>query len=296
MYHPAWEYDDVVNLEINDQLFGDYFKYLSSDIIMLYAGYKKSWAGDFYGPAARDHFIYHLVLSGKATLKTQFNFFTIHQGEGFIIFPGELATYKSDAKEPPTYLWIGFKGDLADTLVNKTGMSIEMPVMYHTDVDTAENYMKGLLSFAIRNTLFSSLQGHGLFYDMLSFWAYENEIAKDRHVKTTNSSITDSYIQNAIVFIEQNYYKDINVSDVATYVQIDASYFSRIFKKAYNMTAVEYLYKFRLRSASNLLQHTPLTIADIAESTGFKTSSYFITSFKKQFNCTPNEFRQLAKS
>lgn len=55
-------------------------------------------------------------------------------------------------------------------------------------------------------------------------------------------------------------------------------------------TAIELITAIRMQKACALLKEGQLTIAEIAEQTGFQTSSYFITAFKKSFGTTPGKY------
>lgn len=55
-------------------------------------------------------------------------------------------------------------------------------------------------------------------------------------------------------------------------------------------TAIELITAIRMEKACALLREGQLTIAEIAEQTGFQTSSYFITAFKKSFGTTPGKY------
>jgi len=48
----------------------------------------------------------------------------------------------------------------------------------------------------------------------------------------------------------------------------------------------------RMNKAKELLLHSDLPIADIAERTGFTNSSYFYRTFKRCNGVTPNEYRR----
>lgn len=55
-------------------------------------------------------------------------------------------------------------------------------------------------------------------------------------------------------------------------------------------TVIELITTIRMEKACALLKEGQLTIAEIAEQTGFQTASYFITAFKKSFGTTPGRY------
>lgn len=55
-------------------------------------------------------------------------------------------------------------------------------------------------------------------------------------------------------------------------------------------TPVELIKTMRMKRACELMKETDLSIADIAEQTGFQTPGYFITVFKNHFGETPGHY------
>ena len=55
--------------------------------------------------------------------------------------------------------------------------------------------------------------------------------------------------------------------------------------------AKEYITRIRIEKAKSLMENPSLSIAEIAEMTGFTSQSYFSTAFKNQTGMTPSQFR-----
>ena len=53
-----------------------------------------------YGPYARNHYLFHYVISGKGLLFANEQEYHIDSGHGFLIVPGEVTTYRADEQEP----------------------------------------------------------------------------------------------------------------------------------------------------------------------------------------------------
>lgn len=63
-----------------------------------------------------------------------------------------------------------------------------------------------------------------------------------------------------------------------------------ICQDASGKTPVELIKTMRMKRACELMKETDLSIADIAEQTGFQTPGYFITVFKNHFGETPGHY------
>lgn len=62
-----------------------------------------------------------------------------------------------------------------------------------------------------------------------------------------------------------------------------------------NMSIFEYILEYRLSQALFLLNNTNRSITEIALQTGFSTTSYFISIFKKKMSLTPFEYKAAMK-
>lgn len=101
-------------------------------------------------------------------------------------------------------------------------------------------------------------------------------------------------IKKAMVFIENNYSKQISLTDIADAVNLNSSYLSRLFKKETSLSVTEYLTQFRLEKAKELLKNSSLRLRDIAENVGFNDISYFSNTFKKYTGMSPTEYRAIS--
>lgn len=96
-------------------------------------------------------------------------------------------------------------------------------------------------------------------------------------------------MERIIDFIQQNYYKNLTLNDLAEYALCSKYHFSRLFKKATGNTPMAYLRKIRLERALEQLTGTNRTIVDIATSCGFESLSGFYKAFEKQYNRPPGK-------
>jgi AraC-like DNA-binding protein len=85
----------------------------------------------------------------------------------------------------------------------------------------------------------------------------------------------------------------LNVEQIADRVSLSSRYIRQIFKAATGMTIADYILTTRMDNVKRLLRETRLSIAEIAEQSGFLTKSHFYTAFKKAAGMTPNEYRML---
>jgi len=71
--------------------------------------------------------------------------------------------------------------------------------------------------------------------------------------------------------------------------------FYRKLKTISNMTPTEFIRHVRLQKAAHYLRSTQLTVSEIFYKTGFNNQSYFYREFKKEFQHSPKEYRDMQK-
>jgi AraC-like DNA-binding protein len=94
-------------------------------------------------------------------------------------------------------------------------------------------------------------------------------------------------INISIKYIHNNFERDITLGDIARFVFLSPSYFTRAFKDETGMSPISYLLKVRIERAQELLADTSLKISDIALSVGFSNQQRFNEMFKKYVHQTP---------
>nr|WP_314464895.1 AraC family transcriptional regulator [uncultured Clostridium sp.] len=92
-------------------------------------------------------------------------------------------------------------------------------------------------------------------------------------------------------FIEQNYEKRLTLGDIAHSAGVSKREALRCFQCSIPLSPIEYLNKYRLNQAKILLLHTDRSITDIAERSGFESTSYFDRLYKREYHMTPGRHR-----
>lgn len=99
-------------------------------------------------------------------------------------------------------------------------------------------------------------------------------------------------VKKACDFINENYTNDISLENVANYIGLNASYFSKLFKDATGITFVKYLEKQRMEEAIKLIRNTNMMISEIGIKVGYNSPNYFSRVFKRFTGLTPDNYRQ----
>ena len=114
----------------------------------------------------------------------------------------------------------------------------------------------------------------------------------DKLLKSGENQEWSHPVRAAIEYMEENYGRQINLSEVAGLAGLSSEYLSRIFKEETGIKFIVYLNNIRLKHALNLLESTNMKVYEIAEKVGYSNLSYFSTVFKKNFGINPFEYRK----
>jgi len=102
-----------------------------------------------------------------------------------------------------------------------------------------------------------------------------------------------------ILYIQQNYSSKITLDELAEHINISKSECCRCFKRSIGITPIEYLMKYRILMAVNLIQNSDPRnrfFSDLSSKVGFNNASYFNKLFRQYIGCTPSEYRRKLKN
>lgn len=261
------------------------------DLGMYQYGQEQCEPGHSFGPAARNHYLFHYVVSGTGTLlannsKGETQTYRIKSGQGFLIFPGQITTYYADPLIPWEYIWLEFDGLRVKEALSLTDLSLDAPVYRPHAKDLREQMMNEMLYIVQhpKEPPFHLIGHLYLFFDYLLRSCQSTKLKQ-------GGKMSDYYIKEALNFIEQNFQNDITVEDIASVCGINRSYFGKIFHHSIGKSPQEFLISYRMVKATELLKLTSLSIADIGKAVGYENPLHFSRAFKTVYGVSPRDWR-----
>lgn len=261
------------------------------DLGLFQFGWERCTPAHSFGPAARNHYLFHYILSGTGTLmaddsKGVTQTYSIKSMQGFMIFPNQITTYVADKQLPREYVWLEFDGLRVKSLLDTIGLSLDKPV-YHARNKSLREDMANEMLYISRHKDESPFHLIGHLYLFLD---YLLRSAADEQLEH-GSKLREFYIHEALTYIEHNFQNEITIEDIAGVCGLNRTYFGKIFKEALGKTPQEFLLNYRMLKAAELLKLTSLSIGDVGLAVGYANQMHFSRAFKNNYGISPREWR-----
>lgn len=265
------------------------------DLGLYQFGRESCTPGHLFGPARRNHYLFHYIIRGRGVLHSDdmhggTNTFSLHGGEGFLIFPDQITTYIADIDNPWEYAWLEFDGLRVKQALEVAGFSPEQPV-YRTEMNELREKLRDEMIYIVDNSETSQFQLIGHLYLFMDYLTRSAEHAG----KVITSRLREFYIREAIAYIENSYQRNITVEEIAEALRLNRSYFGKIFRQATGKTPQRFLMNYRMIKAAEMLAQTERPINEIGASVGYENQMHFSRAFRTIYGIPPREWRNRQK-
>lgn len=141
------------DIPVSDIIFSIFPNENFVDLSLYQFGWERCEPSHTFGPAARNHYLFHYVISGTGMLYADdtsghTHIYQIKSGQGFMIFPNQINTYIADKDLPWEYTWVEFDGLRVREALSITGLSHDAPVYHARSHDMRETMMQEMLYIA----------------------------------------------------------------------------------------------------------------------------------------------------
>ncbi|MDR6554725.1 response regulator [Paenibacillus qinlingensis] len=109
--------------------------------------------------------------------------------------------------------------------------------------------------------------------------------------------VSGAQLESAVAYIHEHYADEqLSLQHVCNHIYMSMSYFSALFKPYTGETFIEYVTRYRLEKAKEMLATTQLKTYELAAKVGYGDPQYFSVIFKRHTGMTPKEFRAANKA
>lgn len=244
-----------------------------ADLNPVQFGYEDCKPSHFYGPAVRTYWLLHYVVSGSGSFTREGKTYQLGAGDLFVIPPYLETYYEADAGHPWRYIWIGFTAGcpLPETL--------RKPVLHCPGAGALFEKMKGCGRLEAGRSAYLT----ACLWELMSLFAEQGKERVD-------------YVEKAISCIHSEYMHDLTVQGLADRLGLDRSYFSSLFKERTGLPPVQYLIRYRMEKAAELMLEHGESPSTAASSVGYPDLYHFSKLFKAHFGLSPREYVKVKKN
>ncbi len=252
---------------------------------LIIVGWEKSYPKFTYSQY-RDMYIIHYIKSGCGTIETDGEKYQLHAGDAFIVRPEQLLIQTADKDDPWELYYFGFNGKLSDEFIDKTVFCNNTIYVTLGEISVSEEIASTAIQ--LNSNTPSIIYNTECISKFLSFF--------DKSKVTTLSppkahTKNQQYIFFVKEYINNNYFKPIKISDMASLLHVNRSYLYRIFKESTDTSIQDYLVSIRITKARTLLDETDLSLNSIATLVGYAHYPTFFKVFKRYTSLSPAEYR-----
>ena len=111
------------------------------------------------------------------------------------------------------------------------------------------------------------------------------------YITQNQKSNNRKVINDILKIIEESYSTNITINDISKEIYLSINYISIIFKKEIGENFSEYLMKYRLEKAKQLLKETNMKVYQVGNMVGYNNVSHFCSIFKSLNGVSPSEYR-----
>lgn len=228
-------------------------------------------------------------LKGEGVLETEGRRYTVSPGQGMLLYPNRPHHYYA-VREPWEVRWFTFNGSQTEAMLQ----SLMLPCSSVLQLSHPDAVLRRIAQ------VIELLQSKDPFrYVKCSALVYETVL--DLFIRSSapdTRSRTEHYEQLTPVlsYIDDHYNEPMTLNALSAELGLSPQYTCHLFQKSFGLRPFEYINRYRLRRAKELLLQEPhLDVKDIARAVGYEHTSYFIKLFKQQEGITPSAFRRIRR-
>ncbi len=230
--------------------------------------------------------IFH-VRQGSIEVTIDNNDYTLNPGDIYVVFPNVMHSIKS-VNNAQGLLCLA-DNDLFPSFHNV--LSNCKPVCPVLKSGTFPDIVYTLLARA------NSIKKHAFATECNVLTGYITVILGEliNSLSLTERTTDNNFVQQLILYLIENYTREISLEDVAKELNYNKYYISHIISETFKCNFRTLVNSYRVSMAQNLLVSTGKSISEIAYECGFKNQSSFNRIFLKHSGIIPSEFRRKAE-
>ncbi len=248
-------------------------------------GYEQSWDYERDADRVTDRYMIHFVFKGIC----YFNNKKVGAGNIFIVPQNYMHTIRTDKSDPAHYAWVALSGTELENQISIFHLPKEAGIFELPKADEIKNiFLDTIYKKHTETNLEYLLLGE--FFKIMSLCNITENL-----IRTQDPHI-NSYLSNALNYLNGHYNEEITVSDIAASTHVSVSYLRKIFTAYLGKSPQETIIEKRINVAKTLLESSDLAVKSIANLVGYADQTAFTKIFKKVVGISPQNHRGKKKN
>lgn len=257
------------------------------DMYLCFCAKNELEAGQVLRTSVRFHYTIYYTLSGCGSICRGKSEVSLLGNHGLLIPPNTPVRCQAAKKEGWTCLQIGFSGQRVEHFFAAMQRNLREEPFLCTQGKKLEELANQILSLP-KGTLEQLLFRQFLLYSFFSVLMQEEAIGRGFGEKEEQNP----YVAEALRYICDHFADPMLVGTIDSRLGISRNYFFHLFKQSMGCSPSDYIIRFRLERATELLKQTEYPVDAIAVSCGYQEPAVFSRVFKKRYGKSPSQYRR----
>lgn len=262
------------------------FRFASDDVARAYAGSVVYPPGGRFGPRVQQDIQLVMLYTGEMQVTIDGRALYAAPGHVVLLKPGHEETFFFSKTEETWHRWIAVTPVSLDDAAIEALFALPEILPLSEEMNRLTDLMLNIRQH-VPDPSDPVIRSLGLA--ALHLYPYESV----RHSRRLEKHPA---VYAAIEWIRDHFAEEITLPSLAVQAGVSPEHLLRLFKQHEGATPIHYLWRYRINRAVELLAHTGITITEVAERCGFKTSHHFARMVKQTTGRTAKEIRQLSWS
>jgi two-component system response regulator YesN len=118
-------------------------------------------------------------------------------------------------------------------------------------------------------------------------------LVAERCVDSLASDVRSPVVAQVLAEIHRNYAEELSLKALGAQYHVHPVYLGQLFQKETGESFTEYVNKYRIEKAKELLKTSTLKVQEISRKVGYWETGYFYKQFKKHVGISPTDYKAL---
>ncbi|ACX67491.1 transcriptional regulator, AraC family [Paenibacillus sp. Y412MC10] len=167
----------------------------------------------------------------------------------------------------------------------------------HTPIDVQYMYDNTSAMGYVGGSSFERTPTEEAIVDATHRFKATGHLEQDRQLmdKLTQFDVPMDYVAFVKEYVAEHYAVPISMTELAERIHVSRTHLSALFNREVGCSFPEYIAKYRIHKAQDIMKHSKLSLSRIAELVGYPDYVHFSKTFKKYAGMSPQAYRRHMK-